>query len=87
VQYFKRGGYVVIGTVPFYMDCFMTNIMNRLVECETMTLSAQYEVYKQEIDVLHEASDVKEDYLRNLNDAYNRIKLAIKGEDISLLNG
>lgn len=69
------------GTVPYYVEQFMTSIMNRLVENESITLTEQFHLLKQEIEQLDEPKVVKENYLRNLNNAYHHVQLNIKGTE------
>lgn len=59
--------------------------MNRLIENETMNLSDQYEMYKENINALEETEEQKEIYLNNLNKAYEWIQLYMVGADEGLL--
>lgn len=69
------------GTLQYYMEHFQRNVMNRLVESKTMSLSEQYELYKENIEALEEAEELKTIYLKNLNNAYNWIQLYVIGEE------
>ncbi len=69
------------GTVPYYVERFKTSIMNRLVENEAITLSEQYNICKQEIELLELSTDTKTSYLQNLDDAFDHIQLYINGSE------
>ncbi len=75
------------GSTQYYIERFKTNVMNRLIENEAMTLSDQYELYKENIEKLEESADLKATYLENLNKAYDWMQLYIKGEEEMLLHG
>jgi len=69
------------GTVPYYVERFKTSIMNRLVENEAITLSEEYNICKQEIELLELPTDKKTSYLQNLDDAFDHIQLYINGSE------
>lgn len=73
------------GTLQYYKEQFKINVMNRLVENETMSLSNQYEMYKENINALDETEELKEIYLKNLNKAYEWIQLYMIGSDEEIL--
>ena len=73
------------GTLQFYKEHFKINVMNRLIENETMSLSDQYEMCKENINALEETEELKEVYLNNLNKAYEWIQLYMIGADEELL--
>ena len=73
------------GTLQYYKEHFKINVMNRLIENETMNLSDQYEMYKENINALEETEEQKEIYLNNLNKAYEWIQLYMVGADEGLL--
>lgn len=75
------------GSTQYYIECFKTSIMNRLIENEAMTLSDQYELYKENIEKLEETAELKATYLENLNKAYDWMQLYINGEEEILLHG
>lgn len=77
---------VMNGSTQYYIECFKTSIMNRLIENEAMTLSDQYELYKENIEELRESADLKASYLESLNKAYDWMQLYIKGEEEMLLH-
>ncbi len=69
------------GTLQYYKEQFTINVMNRLIENETISLSEQYEVYKENINALKETEELKDIYLKNLNKAYEWIQLYMTGSD------
>jgi len=73
------------GTLQYYKEHFKINVMNRLIESETMSLSDQYKMYKENINALEETEELKEMYLKNLNKAYEWIQLYMIGADEELL--
>lgn len=68
-------------TKTYYVKCFTTSLMNRLVEHESNSLMEQYDVCKEELDQLDVPLHVKEQYMQNLDHAFEHVQMYINGID------
>ncbi|MEI3605579.1 hypothetical protein SPD48_07730 [Pseudogracilibacillus sp. SE30717A] len=67
------------GTVNYFIERLQTTIMNRLVIEKSLSLEEGYTKFKNDIQKLDEAKEVKEAYLVNLNKAYEIVNERVGG--------
>jgi len=73
------------GTVHYFAERLQATIMNRLVIDDGLSLKECYTELKHDVTDLTEGKEVKDQYLANLNKAYEKVNELVSGREEEFL--